>query len=605
MITCKDVIEKRKTRWNERHDIEFDKQLVEASVAKILSEPTLRQEVYDKPYLLIEIAFTIVDKDRRTVPFFLNDVQKDFIEKLETLGTDKPFFVLKGRQQGFTSLITAIQLSFAIVRRNFSGFTMSHRADSTRSIFNDKAKAVYDRLPDLLKPTEKYNNSYELSFSKLESSWRVATASDSAGRGMTISFIHFSEVAFYECSLSTLQSGIGEAITAGAIQVYETTANGYNQAKDLWDSGSCHNLFYEWSRSPEYRCTDFSYLDQCTDAWISARKKLLADMGCDREQIAWYCKKYAEYIDKSLIRQEYPISPLEAFISSGSSVFDMERINEQMIVASRLQAVRIGRFEYDRVNGPVKNPAGEVIGFQPRIENIRFVDAPNGPVTIHAEPEKKTQRISGKDVVTALAPYAIGGDTAGTGTDYFTAKVIHNMTGRTVATFRQQRMDDDLYAEQMFCLGKYYNDAMIGIEINYSRQPTRYLVTLGYPNMYMRETIDHVSDKRMMDYGFQTTTRTKPVIIAELVKLFREDPSIEPDMQTLKEMATFVRKENGSTEAIEGEHDDLVMALAIGHFVSGQQTHTWIPVKQPEDRWIENNFHSANRNRSYVNWEDY
>lgn len=605
MITCRDIIDKRKARWAEKHDIEFDSKLVEASVAKILSEVALRDEVHARPYLLIEIAFTIVDKDRRTVPFFLNDVQKDFIDKLETLGTDKPFFILKGRQQGFTSLITAIQLSFAIVRRNFSGFTMSHRADSTRAIFNDKAKSVYDRLPDLLKPTEKYNNSYELSFSKLESSWRVATASDATGRGMTISFIHFSEVAFYECPLSTLQSGIGQAITAGAIQVYETTANGYNQAKDLWDSGSCHNLFYEWWRSPEYRSTDYSYIDQCGDAWITARKKLLQDMGCDREQIAWYCKKYTEYIDKSLIRQEYPISPLEAFISSGSSVFDIERINEQMIVASRLQAARIGCFEYDRVPEPIKDASGQVIDIRHRIDNIRFVDSPGGSVTIHTEPEKQIQRIGGEDVVTALAPYAIGGDTAGTGTDYFTAKVVNCITGRTVATFRRQRMDDDLYAEQIYCLGKYYNDAMIGIEINYSRQPTRHLAALGYPTLYMRETIDHLSDKRMMDYGFQTTSRTKPVIIAELVKIFREDPTIEPDMQTLKEMATFVRKENGSTEAIEGEHDDLVMALAIAHFVSGQQTHSWIPVKQPENRWIESHFHMENTNGSYINWEDY
>ena len=146
-ITIQDIIDKRKKRWEERHDIEFDKVLVRASVVKILQTPSLRDEIVARPYLLIPIAFYIVDKNRNTVPFFFNEVQEDFINKLETLGTNKPFFILKGRQQGFTSVITAIQLSFAIVRKNFSGFTMADRTDNTMAIFNDKATVVYDRLP--------------------------------------------------------------------------------------------------------------------------------------------------------------------------------------------------------------------------------------------------------------------------------------------------------------------------------------------------------------------------------------------------------------------------------------------------------------------------
>ena len=224
MIKVSDIIEKRKKRWAEKQDIEFDKQLVAASVDKILSTPSLRDEILEKPYLLIEVAFYIVDKKRRTVPFFFNCVQLDFINKLETMGTSKPFFVLKGRQQGFTSLITAIQLSFAIVRKNFSGFTMADRTDNTMSIFNDKARVVYERLPDALKPHEKFNSRNEIFFDRLNSSWRIATATAEVGRSRTLNFVHFSEVAFYTCDLSALQAGIGEAITDGAIQIYETTA---------------------------------------------------------------------------------------------------------------------------------------------------------------------------------------------------------------------------------------------------------------------------------------------------------------------------------------------------------------------------------------------
>lgn len=606
-MTCKEIADKRKARWAEKHDIEYDKRLVEAAARKIISDDALRREIQAKPYLLIEISFTIVDKQGKTVPFFFNDVQEDFIRQLEEKGTGKPFFILKGRQQGFTSLITAIQLSFAIVRRNFSGYTMSHRSDSTRTIFNDKAKAVYDRLPAILKPTEKYNNAYELSFSKLSSSWRVSTASDAVGRSMTLSFVHFSEIAFYDCNLSFLQSGIGEAITDGSIVVYETTANGFNQAKALWDSGSCHNLFYEWWRSREYRSTEYDYIEKCSDEWITARKSLLRDIGCDREQIAWYCKKYFSYTDKMLIRQEYPCTPLEAFISSGYGIFDSEKINGQMIAASRLHPAKTGRFEYDRVCVPIKDEQGKTVDVEWKIDNIRFVSDPAGPITIHKEPEKQTKTIHGDEMVISEKPYVIGGDTAGTGSDYFTAKVIDNITGKTVATYRKQREDDDLYAEQMYCLGMYYHRALIGIEINYSRQPTRVLANkYNYPNMYVRETVDSKTDKVTKDFGFQTTRSTKPIIIGDLVRIFRDDPSIEPDIQTLKEMSTFVRKDNGSTEAIEGEHDDLVMALAIAHFISGQQTHQWTPVTPQEDDWLEAHFDIQPQNENeYIDWEDF
>ena len=86
-------------------------------------------EVKARPYLLIEAVLTVVDKNKKTVPFFLNEVQKDFISQTEKYGKGKPYFILKGRQQGFTTLITAIQLCNAVVSRNFSGFTLANVDD--------------------------------------------------------------------------------------------------------------------------------------------------------------------------------------------------------------------------------------------------------------------------------------------------------------------------------------------------------------------------------------------------------------------------------------------------------------------------------------------
>lgn len=604
MLTIKDIIEKRKRIWEARHDIEYDKQLVRASVIKILSTPSLSSEILQRPYLLIEVAFYIVDKERKTVPFFLNDVQKDFIAQLETKGTSKPFFVLKGRQQGFTSLITAIQLSFSIVRKNFAGFTMADRADNTAAIFNDKARVVYERLPEELKPSEKFNSRNELFFDKLNSSWRIATATEQVGRSRTLNFVHYSEVAFYECDLSAIQAGIGEAITADAIVVYETTANGFNQAKDLWDSGACHNLFYGWWRTKEYRIKDLSYLDT-KDSWLMERKKLLESMGLDKEQIAWYCKKYDSYLDKNTIKQEYPITPTEAFVSSGECVFDKESINNQIIRASSLQAVKKGYFAYDKEAIPIKDENGAIKDFDWKIKNIRFVESTDGYITIHEEPRKRYNK---DGEVIGLAPYAIGGDTAGTGKDFFTAKVICSLDDKVVATLHKQYIDEDLYAEQMYCLGIYYHEALIGVEINYSRQPTRILQKkYCYPSLYMRERFDSAADKTVMDYGFETTSRTKPIIIGELVTLMRNDPTIEPDVPTLKEMTTFTRKDNGKMEALDGCHDDLVMACAIGHFVAKKQPREWLDIKINENEFIEENFSSdeAEGNTGYMQWEDF
>ena len=570
---------------------------------KILQTPSLRDEIVARPYLLIPIAFYIVDKKRNTVPFFFNEVQEDFIEKLETLGTNKPFFVLKGRQQGFTSVITAIQLSFAIVRKNFSGFTMADRTDNTMAIFNDKARVVYDRLPEELKPSEKFNSRNEMFFDKLNSSWRIATATDQVGRSRTLNFVHFSEVAFYECNLSDLQAGIGEAITAGAIQVYETTANGFNQAKDLWDSESCHNLFYEWWRSPEYRSTEYEYLET-QDPWLIERKKVLEAKGCDKEQITWYCKKYDSYLDKNTIKQEYPITPTEAFVSSGDCVFDKEAINNQIARCVSLQAPRRGYFTYKKEAIPIPNSEGVMVDVEWKIKDIEFVESRDGYIFLHEEP-----RVKVKDgEITHKAPYSLGGDTAGTGKDYFTGKVICNLDDKTVATLHKQYIDEDLYAEQMYCLGKYYHDALIGIEINYSRQPTRILQKkYNYPNLYMRERLDGASDRSVMDYGFETTTRTKPIIIGELVELMRNNPYIEEDIPTLKEMTTFVKKENGKLEAIDGCYDDLVMAKAIAHFISKKQTRTWIEVIPTDNEFISENFNlgEAGGNEGFMSWEDF
>lgn len=590
-ITIEMLVKKRRELWEKKLDISLDEKLRNAIADKILDTEELRNQVIKSPELLIESCFVVTDKKGKTVPFFFNDVQSDFIGKIQTQGRQKPYFILKGRQQGFTTLITAIMLAYSIVKRNFSGFTIADRADNTRAIFNDKAKSMYNSLPQRLQPTEKFNSTTELYFDKLNSSFRVATASQNIGRSRTLSFIHYSEVAFYKCPLADLQKSIAEAATKDALCIYETTANGFNEARTLWESGACVNLFYEWYKSKEYSSCEYEYLDT-SDPWLRVRLQALKEKGLSKGQLAWYAKKYHSYIDKSAIRQEYPCSPEEAFVTSGESIFDVEKISNYL--TSFNVKSRKGYFKYDLTPVPIYSPVGKLISYKNKISNITFVEDKEGYISIVEAPFKAK-----KGALTISHPYVIGADTAGSGEDYFCAKVLDNTCGRCVATLHIKNIDEDLFAHQLYCLGKYYLDALIGVEINYSRQPTRVLFDLGYKNLYSPSP---KSSSKENCHGFLTTSLTRPIIISNLVSIMRQNLELETDRDTLLEMTTFVKQANGRPSASSGSHDDLVMASAIAHYISQSYEHKEI-ITDDSKSFLNNNFSQPSlQKETYMEW---
>ena len=599
------IIERRRQIWGKHHDEGLDREFIRVAADEIVSSEENRRAVRERPWMLIEACFTVVTKKGKTRPFFFNEVQRDFIEVREREGTSRPYLILKGRQQGFTTLITAIALATSIVTKNWAGLTLADKGSNTRSIFNDKARMVHQRLPARLKPTEKFNSAKEMFFSGLNSSWRAETASENVARSKTLFFVHYSEAAFFKCLISSLQGSVGEACVEGAWIIYESTANGFNEFKDLWDSGSCVNLFYPWWKTSEYRCTDYHYIDKA-DAWLKERIKLLEEIGLDREQIAWYCRKYNGYANKRMIRQEYPCSPDEAFISTGDCVFDIDKLNDQMIRVQRMPRPIVGEFVYDRVLEPIKGPSGAVVGTRPILKNIRFLERAGGCIRIHAQPRVKRDE---RGEVVALAPYVLGGDTAGEGSDCFTAKILDNMTGATVATLQRKRMDADLYAEQLYCLGKHYHEALLGVEINFTPTPMQHLLKLGYSNIYYREVVStSMINEATTVPGFQTDHNSREGILDNLVRQLRDDPSCEVDMETLRELTTFIRnpKKLGRREAMAGAHDDLVMALAIAHFIRGRQSRDWLPVPEEENTFIKDNFHVGRKKTggAFMDWGD-
>ena len=550
------LIEKRKAKWDELHSIDYDKKLRQAIANEMLTDKDLLAEIKRNPEKLIELVFIVVDKNQKTMPFFLNDVQHDFMDTLNKAKedfesgeiTDISLLVLKGRQQGFTTLVTAYQLACSILNRNFQGYTLADKSDNSEAIFQNKAKFPYSQLPEVLKPTEKFNNRKQLLFEKINSSWAVDTATKDVGRSRTVNFFHGSECAFWKDGIAPIQGALGEAFTKNCIKIYESTANGYNDYQKMWNSGVHINCFYEWWRTKEYRISlrneehkaEFLHNIDSKKGWIWDRLRWLRDeQSLDAEQLFWYWNKYDKYLDKDLIKQEYPCTPQEAFLLSGKNVFDTAIILERL--AQLPKPIKTGYFTYD------------YDGLQ--ITNIKWVNDRSGYIKLYDVPR--------------ITEYCIGGDTAGEGSDFFTGHVLDAKTGVQVATLKHQ-FDADQYTRQMYCLGRYYKDALVGIEANFDSYPIMELQRLGYPKQYTREQQDTYTGKTEKRFGFKTTSLTRPTIISRLVEIVREHCDIINDKDTLEELLTIVRNEKGRIEAPEGGHDDQMMGLAIAHHIRDQ-----------------------------------
>ena len=245
---------------------------------------------------------------------------------------------------------------------------------------------------------------------------------------------------------------------------------------------------------------------------------------------------------KTIDEYTYEVYCLGKWGVLGKTVFDARAIQNRL--ESLTKPLKIGYFKYD------------YDGMQ--ISNIQWVNDRDGYIKIYQVPN-----------VPRVTEYCIGGDTAGEGSDYFTGHCLDAKTGEQVAVLRHQ-FDADQYARQMYCLGKYYKDALIGIEANFDSYPIKELQRLGYLKQYTREAQDTYTGKTEKRYGFKTTSLTRPTIISKLIEVVREHCETICDKETLEELLTIIRNEKGRIEAPQGGHDDMMMGLAIAHHIREQ-----------------------------------
>ena len=247
---------------------------------------------------------------------------------------------------------------------------------------------------------------------------------------------------------------------------------------------------------------------------------------------------------------------------TGKTVFDAEKLSARLeYLTEHKPGGRIGSFAYSYESERIVP------------ESWVFADDDAGFIRIY------------KDVESGV-PYVIGADTAGDGSDWFVAQVLDNRTGEQVCVMRC-RTDEDLFTKQLYCLGMYYNRALVAPEINFSTYPVRELQRLGYQNIFVRDAIDTFTQEPKKQFGFRTDTKSRPVIIAGLVKVIRENPEVLNDVTTIDELLTFVRDEHFRAAAAEGAHDDCVMSLAIAHYLRPYQVCVAEMPAEEEVTWHE------------------
>lgn len=535
---------------------------------------------------------SIRTKDGKVTPLRLNEPQKRFYDAVAAQWREKRpvrVIVLKARQEGFSTLTEGILFWACATQENTDALVIAHKEDATANLFR-MTRLYYDTLPEAIKPMRAASNAQEIVFDRpagaapevgagLRSRIRCATAGgQGVGRSDTLRAVHMSEFAFWPGDKLATYTGIMQAVPdlPGTIVIIESTANGYDAFKDLWDaavqaweSGERDGfmpLFFPWYEMESYRRPVPENFQRTPE-----EEKLARTYGLDDAQLSWrrWCIKTNCGGDAQIFRQEYPATPDEAFLATGTCVFDKQALALRRAQVKDVRPER-GRFAYDYDD---TRPRGQ------KLRDIRWEPDAAGEIRIYAQPE-------------AGVPYVLGGDTAGDGSDAFTGQVLDNRTGAQAAVLQQQ-LDETEYTRQMYCLGTWYNTALMGIEINYSTYPQKELERLGYKRFYVRERVDTYTGAVMQAYGWETTSRTRPLMIDNLKAVARENLELIGDWGTLGEMLTFVYDERRRPAAELGKHDDLVMALAIAHQIRPQQRYTRAPKPGGKTAWTK------------TMWEDY
>ena len=544
------------------------------------------------------------------VLFRLTRPQRKLVEVLEGMRTHNMpirLILLKARQWGGS---TTIQLYMAwlqlVLRVGLNSLIIAHQgmgSDEIMDMFN-RMMASYP-VEMLHKLGEKYDDNEEtfVGVGKSGAIKRVpqrnckikigtAERPDSC-RGGDYNLVHLSEVGLWKTTDGKKPEDIVRSACSGMVYrpytmvVYESTANGtgnfFQREYDAAKAGKSmfKALFIAWYDIDIYTlpfASDDERADFAINLWenrnnhnvMSDREECGAYLwklwtyGATLEAIHWYVVERSGKNSHSVMASEYPSDDIEAFVNSGSHVFD-EALVDKLKVGCRPPKF-IGDVYGDKDEGP------------DALRHVRFSEDKQGLFWIWEKPD-----IDPEEVIRHryLVTVDIGGRS--NKADWSVIVVfdrLYMMDGDKPVVVAQWygHIDIDLLAWKAAQIAAYYDNALLVIESNTLETHDKERIVDGdqsqfilnqikdvYDNLYARkQSEEDIKEGAPRKYGFHTNVSTKPMIISTLVKVIRESMYVERDERCLDEYKTYERKQNGAFGAIEGKHDDLLMTRAIG-----------------------------------------
>jgi hypothetical protein len=525
---------------------EADKKVLKLTCEKELS----RRD----PFWLIESGnLFIKTKEGELKLFVLKKAQlklHNLIKKLWSENKIIRIFILKARQMGFTTYIQALVYAITSQNNNINAVDIADDLDGSNYIF-EMSKLFHEKTPAHLKTPVKKSNEKKLEFDGTYSQILVDTADNKdAGRKYTFRIAHLSEYAFYK-DANNLMLGLSQSVPSmpRTIIIKETTANGFNFAKEEWDKIESGESDYIAFFVPWY--LDDDYLMALTGEFTIGDP----DLGeISRDEQALYVRMISDEVEKPLERlnwrrwcirnncgngsdkqrvlnfkQEYPSLPIEAFKASGDCYFDQDRLVKE------LELKKQPLFNADIVYADYK------YDLRKSAEGLfRFYEAP----------QKGAQ-------------YVVGGDaSSGRGEDYSALVARRKDTNKIVATYKG-KIDPDELAYKAMLLGGLLNNATVAIENDkFGFAANQKLRTL-YKNIYIQRSIDKLTKKVSEKFGWDTNAVTRPFMLAQMQQEIRQGALLLEDERLIKECLVFIVNEDGKAEAQTGCNDDFVIACAI------------------------------------------
>lgn len=508
--------------------------------------------VWNDPVLFINNFLKITNKQGELVPFKLNKPQREFITNLDSYNV-----ILKSRQMGMSVAICGLAIFYSVTIPNSTCMLLSHNDESTRAIFN-KLKAIYSSLPDSLRPKLLRNNRAELQLSNGSIISCTTMGRSDKSRGNTLKLCHISEFAFVQSDVATKQLlAIEQALQSNGKLIIESTANGLNFYHSLYLKAK--------NKENAYKSFFYNYIDGACmfqDEYIKYKDIFKSINGHDfglvdlTEEEQELLKNYPDMtidmlcwrrlkIQNSSVNQfnqEFPLTDSMAFITSGASVFDNERITKVQT------ALRLNKIKY-LSKSDVQDLPSELLKFYGK------------SFFVYSKPITGVRYYTGVDC------------SEGVGRDNSTCVVL-NAEGEEVAMFKNNKIKPYEFAEFVNELGRYFNKSYLIVEKASGGHSVieRLRYDYKYMNMAKYKSYDEFN-RAKWQIGFDTNNKTKGIIINDVREMFDKGLIQVNSEDTLEEMKVFEIKPNGSMGAMNGYKDDLVIGTALA--ITGIKTGTY------------------------------